>query len=220
MNQKTNKSLGENPKWRWHELIVTTKKYFNLEFDIEFTELFYFNYIVPAYTVDRHYHTLRHVEYMLKHVMDFGVSHKDRCLLKWAIWFHDIIYDSKRTDNEERSANMLVDFATALGFEEEDIEVMKWLVLVTTHKGSPQTELEDIICDLDLREFVNDRQPLNAVEVRKEYSFLSDEEWNEGRTAFVKSMLDKEYIYHTDEYRGALEDTARINLQKELDTIT
>jgi predicted metal-dependent HD superfamily phosphohydrolase len=97
---------------------------------------------------------------------------------------------------------------------------MKWLVLVTTHKGSPQTELEDIICDLDLREFVNDRQPLNAVEVRKEYSFLSDEEWNEGRTAFVKSMLDKEYIYHTDEYRGALEDTARINLQKELDTIT
>lgn len=215
-----NEELGTNPKWRWDELVAFTKRTFNLDFDVEFTNLFYEIIIVSAYSKNRHYHTLRHIEYLLKHVEDFnGVSHKDRNLLKWAIWFHDIIYDVTRTDNEERSANVLVAFAQALGFNEEDIEKMRWLILVTTHKGVPQTNLEDIICDLDLMELAGERYEKNAEEVRQEFIQYSDEEFREGRIKFLESMLVKEHIYHSDLFRESLEVPARHNISKELESI-
>lgn len=212
--------LGTDTIWRWYDLVTYTKRTFDLEFDIDFTNLFYEMILVPAYTNDRHYHTLRHVEYMLKHVEDFrGVSHPDRNLVKWAIWFHDIIYDATRNDNEERSANVMADFMRAIGMPDEHIETMKWLILVTTHKGTPGTYLEEIICDLDLREFVSDRQYKNAEEVRLEFSHVSDEEYDEGRIKFLDWMLSKECIYHTDLYRETLEAQARQNLLKEKESI-
>lgn len=212
--------LGIDPRWRWDEIVRYTKKAFELNFDVDFTNLYYETVIVPSYIEDRHYHTLRHIEYLLKHVHDFSYeSHQDRNLLKWAIWFHDIVYDPKRDDNEIRSANFMKNFMRAIEMNEEHIETMKWLILVTTHKGSPQTYLEDIICDLDLREFTSDRQYKNAEEVRKEFAHLSDEEYDKGRKVFIKSMLDKEYIYHTDLYRETLESTARHNLQREMESI-
>lgn len=215
------KEYGQNPKWRWDDLIISTKRNFFLDIDLSFTDFYYEEIIVPDYTKGRHYHTLRHVEYMIVHAMDFGgISLKNMCLLKWAIWFHDIVYDAQKSDNEKRSADMLVDFLRAIDMEEEDIEVAKWLILVTSHKGSPQTKLEEIICDLDLREFASDRQEKNAPEVRQEFSHLSDEEWKKGRIEFIESMLAKEYIYHTDLYRETLEATARHNLVNEKESIS
>jgi predicted metal-dependent HD superfamily phosphohydrolase len=212
--------FGLDPKCKWDGLIYLSKKLHNIEFDPDFTDLFYDLILVPAYTENRHYHTLRHVEYMLHHVNDFiGIGRFNSNLLKWAIWFHDIIYDSKRTDNEKRSAKALADFSRVIGIDEESIKIMEWLIILTSHKGQPQTRLEDIICDLDLREFVSDRSHLNAEEVRKEFGHVADKEFYEGRIDFINSMLAKEFIYHTDEYRDTLEDTARHNLRKELDTI-
>jgi len=212
--------LGENPKWRWDELVAYTKRTFDLEFDVDFTNLFYELIVVPAYTNGRHYHTLRHVEYLLKYVEDFkGVSHPDRNLIKWSIWFHDIIYDATRNDNEERSANVLADFMRAIGMPSEHIDTMRWLILVTSHKGSPQTYIEDIICDLDLREFVSDRQVKNSEEVRLEFAHVSDEEFDKGRIEFIDWMLSKESIYHTDLYRESLETLARQNLLREKESI-
>ena len=212
--------LGLDPKWRWDELIKLTKKRFDLEFDVSFTDIFYNNYIIPAYTGEnRHYQTLNHIELMLSRTGDWNLSHKDKVKLRWAIWFHDIVYDATKTDNEEKSANMLVDFAWALGFEEEDIEEMKWLVLVTTHKGNPQTRLEDIICDLDLRELAGEMQPENTPLIRKEFGHLTDEEFNKGRVQFLDFMLAKEFIYHTENYKFAFEKNARENLQRELNNL-
>lgn len=212
--------LGTDPIWRWYELVTYTKRTFDLEFDIDFTNLFYEMILVPAYTRGRHYHNLRHIEYMLKHVEDFrGVSHPDRNLIKWAIWFHDMIYDATRNDNEERSANVMADFMRAIGMPAEHIETMRWLILVTKHTGTPQTYLEEIICDLDLREFASDRQVKNSEEVRLEYSHITDEEFNRGRIQFIEQMLGKAYIYHTDLYRDTLEKLARHNLLKEKESI-
>ena len=33
--------------------------------------------------------------------------------IKWATWFHDLVYDVERTDNELQSANMMADFAAS-----------------------------------------------------------------------------------------------------------
>ena len=53
--------------------------------------------------------------------------------------------------------------------------------------------------------------------IRKEYHMLSDEDYNVGRSKWIKSMLDKPRIFHTAYciYNG-FEEKARTNLQAEL----
>ena len=101
---------------------------------------------------------------------------------------------------------------------------LEGLIMATTHKEEPKinlpsTELEKIICDLDLREFASDRQKFNAPELRQEFALLSDDEWNKGRTEFIEYMLNKKFIYYTDTYRNTLESQARHNLTVEMETI-
>ena len=207
------------PRWRWNELIKTTSKIFGLDIDTNFTDYYYDEIIYTSYTKDRYYHTLVHIEDMLIHVRDFKFkSHKDRILLKWAVWFHDIIYDPSKSDNEAKSAQKLEDFMIALDFKESDINISKWLILVTSHKGEPQTYIEDIICDLDLRLFINDQSEITRL-IRKEFHMQSDKDFYDGRKKFLQFMNNKEHIYHTNLYQNTQSDHAKHNIEDELNTI-
>src|SRR5260370_29742939 len=61
--------------------------------------------LVSAYTApDRHYHDLRHIEALLGLADACAGAITDRDAVEAAIWFHDAVYDTRRSDNEERSA--------------------------------------------------------------------------------------------------------------------
>src|SRR5215470_11849955 len=65
--------------------------------------------LVSAYTAsDRHYHDLRHIETLLGLADACASAITDREAVEAAIWFHDAIYDTRRNDNEERSAGLAV----------------------------------------------------------------------------------------------------------------
>ncbi|EAN88867.1 hd phosphohydrolase family protein [Trypanosoma cruzi] len=75
----------------------------------------YEKYIVARYTEpQRHYHTMTHLEEMLGCLARFQseapVAHRlpaegaRRLVVELAIFFHDAVYDPRRSDNEERSA--------------------------------------------------------------------------------------------------------------------
>src|ERR1700682_6124326 len=57
---------------------------------------------------DRHYHDLRHIEALLRLARDHAEALSDRDAVEAAIWFHDAIYDTRRNDNEARSAEVAV----------------------------------------------------------------------------------------------------------------
>ncbi len=52
----------------------------------------------------RYYHTLRHVNTCLMLLDEVGGLVSDLFSLETAIWFHDVIYDPLRNDNEAMSA--------------------------------------------------------------------------------------------------------------------
>jgi predicted metal-dependent HD superfamily phosphohydrolase len=216
-------TYGTDPLWRWFDVLkLANNRFDEISIDFNFTNLIYTEHILKQYTnTSRYYHNLGHIEYMLVHIKEaeYSISHKNKVLLKLAIWFHDIIYIPGHSKNEEYSAMKLESFAQALGFKDEDIEVMKWLIILTKHTGYPQTYLEDVICDLDLRELGTDRYEQYSIKIRKEFSMLDDKQWNKGRIEFLEFMLDKEYIYHTDLYREMFENKARDNMQKEIESI-
>src|ERR1700732_4752600 len=52
----------------------------------------------------RFYHQLDHVQSVLETVESLGSYARNLNAVKLAAWLHDVIYDSRASDNEERSA--------------------------------------------------------------------------------------------------------------------
>src|ERR1700722_17127819 len=70
-----------------------------IEADQKFAE------ILRAYSEPgRFYHTLDHVLAVLATVASLASHARNLSAVKLAAWLHDVIYDSKASDNEERSA--------------------------------------------------------------------------------------------------------------------
>src|SRR5262249_8094638 len=53
---------------------------------------------------DRHYHDLRHIEALRGLARQHRAALNDHEAVEAAIWFHDAVYDPRRSDNEEQSA--------------------------------------------------------------------------------------------------------------------
>src|SRR5882724_8660795 len=52
----------------------------------------------------RFYHTLDHIRVVLETIESLAPHARNLNVVKLAAWLHDVIYDSKASDNEERSA--------------------------------------------------------------------------------------------------------------------
>ncbi len=59
----------------------------------------------------RAYHTLSHVRAILDMLQTVDRAPDDWRAVVFAAWFHDCVYDGKRADNEERSAEQWREFA-------------------------------------------------------------------------------------------------------------
>jgi len=207
-------------KDRWDILIGDIEREFRLDLHRKYKEMDeIFSEIMNYYSLGRHYHTIDHIIYMLDNVKDFKLTSKKKLKLEIAIWFHDIVYDSKRKDNEQRSANLANFFLKMVGVPKRHRKEVEQLILITSHKEIPKNKLEKIICDLDLKAMSESWQLENSFKIRKEYSHLSYDDWNKGRKEFLESMLLKKYIYNTSEYRDGLEVKTRTNLIEELNLL-
>src|SRR5690349_17823335 len=68
-------------------------------------DLLYTSYTAP----DRHYHDVRHIAASLDELDArdrAGQQCREPDAIELAIWFHDCVYDAKRLDNEEQSAEV------------------------------------------------------------------------------------------------------------------
>ena len=60
----------------------------------------------------RHYHTTTHVASMLDSLSKYESCIQDQFAVKLAIYFHDIVYDPTRTDNEIQSIKLFDEFVS------------------------------------------------------------------------------------------------------------
>ena len=104
--------------------------------------------LVAAYTAPcRHYHNLAHIEDCLGALARVdNLSALDREILSEAIWWHDVVYDATRADNEELSARL------AEQYVREDLrrEVGRLIRLTKTHAVQPGDRLGAILISIDL----------------------------------------------------------------------
>ena len=175
------------------------------------------NQLVAAYSErHRHYHTLQHLRECLAHADAVRTLAKRPAEVELALWFHDAVYDPRRTDNEERSARWAHASVLAAGCEAAIADRMSALVLATAgHHASEDVDTQ-LLLDVDLSILGSAYARFDEYErqVRLEYAHVDDAAFRAGRLEFVTGMLARPAIYATQVYREALEPRARENLAR------
>ena len=161
----------------------------------------------------RFYHTLDHVQALLGTVENLGASAQNLNAVKLAAWLHDVIYDSKASDNEERSAEFAERLCNDLSIPESRI-VASLILTTKTHdaEGDPDAK---VLLDADLAILgASERDYRNyAEQIRREYAWVSEPEYRSGRQQVLTKFLTRPKSFH---FLSHLEEPARRNISTEI----
>lgn len=186
--------------------------------DIEYRDICFEN-IYNFYSGGRYYHNLEHISSCFKELEDYNghaFGHCDSVYLRLAIWLHDVIYDSKSINNEEMSVNfakLILIGGKALPTISDKVSE---LIMLTKHNvNTDNISFEGkLLLDIDLSILGKDRKTFNKYEldIRKEYSWVDDKRYFNGRLVIINSFMNRDKIYNTKYFSDKYEKQARDNL--------
>jgi predicted metal-dependent HD superfamily phosphohydrolase len=161
----------------------------------------------------RHYHHLGHIASSLA---EFDATGSNNSLIEGAIWFHDVIYDPKRGDNEAASIAWFLD-ATSSWLDLEAAAVITRLIEATDFR-LPLSDDPDsrLMVDIDLAILSASPEAYEdyCQAIRQEYAHVSAEAFRDGRAKVMAGFLERP-IYRTEWFIGR-EERARENIVREL----
>lgn len=176
-----------------------------------------FDEAVLAYSEPhRHYHTLRHVGAMLLLLEQSGFLNVRTF---WATWYHDVVYDPLRNDNEERSAELAGPALRSLGVPDDVIDDITYMILATKlHEVGERPALVHAFLDADMAILGSPAETYDqyANNVRREFSMYPDPEYLTGRKRFIEKTLAAAAIFGHPWFHARFEQQARLNLRQEL----
>lgn len=168
----------------------------------------------------RRYHTPVHIAHCLK-LFDLARDKMDEPdAVEMSIWFHDVIYDARAQDNEEKSANYFIEVCAddvEQGFKSKVCD----LIIVTMHTHLPDSNDEKYMVDIDLSSFGLPwaRFLKDSKAVREEYRHLSDREFYPAQKKFLQSLVSRKHFCFTKFFRDRHEKTARENIERYLENL-
>ena len=178
-------ALPTRLRWRWGDLGTTLKIPFGQEASLG-------EQVLAAWSAPhRHYHGLRHLEHITDRVQALGARSPEQPALLAAAWFHDLVYEPGRADNEARSAELLSTQLGPLGVDPALLVRAAALVLRTAAPFSPAGPTEERFVDADLSILGEDHETYAtyARDVRAENPHLPDAIFEAGRGAFLDRVL-------------------------------
>lgn len=167
----------------------------------------------------RHYHGIRHVRWVVRHVTDLAWAADDTGAVIVAAFFHDAVYDPTRPDNEAASAQLADRALTELGWETpRRRHVVQMIEATTSHDVETADRDTQVLLAADLAVLAAEpsRYSDYANAVRREYGHIADDEWRSGRTAVLRSLLDRPHLFAPVLELHEWEHRARTNITAEL----
>ena len=169
---------------------------------------------------NRHYHNLKHLGAMMDEALRFKDSIEQLSVLKLSIFYHDIIYNPLRKDNELRSAERMKSRLSKLGVATDTINRSFDQILLTKGHQLKESSTSDdgYFLDFDLTVLGEDWLVYAeyAKQIRKEFWIFPTKTYKEGRKKALASFLNRESIYFTPAFRETKEEQAQANLQREI----
>ena len=203
---------GLKARWRTHVQMLG-----NFQADIVART---FDNLCASYSEpQRHYHTLAHLTRLFDCLEHHGEEIGDPPRVAFAAWYHDIVYDPRRTDNEAKSAERAIKELADLGAEGALRSHVVQLILATkNHAEGGRDYDDDIFLDADLAILGSpqDEYRQYVKNVRAEYAHVDDQGWKTGRGTFLKKIAAAPRIFRTGIFEGEYADQARANIAWEL----
>lgn len=175
--------------------------------------------LIPRYAEPhRRYHTWRHIGHVFEASERISEDRSTRLAL--AIFYHDAIYDPLASDNEERSAELLLDDGRRAKLPEDVLREAAMLVRATKHSG-PEKDLTERACvliDSDLAILGEDEAIFDQYEeaIRQEYASVSETDFATGRMQILSGLTQRKNLYLTERGRALWEAAARENIARSL----
>jgi predicted metal-dependent HD superfamily phosphohydrolase len=168
----------------------------------------------------RRYHTLQHIEFCLREIGKHRAHTVRPTEIRWALLFHDAIYDPRRNDNEARSADWACRVMQELQRPEEEIARVRKMILATAHAGSAETPDEALLLDIDLSILGADDATFDEYDraIRVEYEWVPEEAYRAARANVLQGFLKRDRIFQTVAYRQQ-EAAARRNIERTLERL-
>ncbi|WP_339335402.1 hypothetical protein [uncultured Maricaulis sp.] len=175
--------------------------------------------ILAAYSKPhRRYHGLSHLTYIFDR-LDALVDALTEPARAWmAAWYHDILYDTHRKDNEDRSADRASAELPGLGADPDLVGRVDALIRATaSHQDGGQDEDDALFLDVDysILGAPSDVYDRYAAGVREEYGWAPGLLYRQGRRAFLKDAQAADRTFLTDRFETELGDKARANMRRE-----
>jgi predicted metal-dependent HD superfamily phosphohydrolase len=158
----------------------------------------------------RRYHTLEHLEECFTAFDEIAGLAEHPADVELALWFHDAIYDTRRKDNEARSAEWA---QSATGNSR-----VRALIMATRHEAVPNTADEKVLVDVDLWILGAPEKRFDEYElqVREEYGWVPGPIYRRKRREILRGFVARPAIYGTEPFLRRYEAQARANLARSL----
>jgi len=166
----------------------------------------------------RYYHNLTHLEDLYQQLIKVRSSVENWESVLFSLFYHDVIYNVSKANNEEKSAELAVARMKEIGANRTEIELTKKIILATKSHSIDQNSDVNTFTDADLSILGRDSDVYAKYceNIRKEYSMYPDFLYKKGRKRVVKHFLSMPLIYKTHHFQIEFEENARQNLNQEI----
>jgi len=169
----------------------------------------------------RYYHTLKHLENLLFQLTPIKEKINHWGTILFTLFYHDVIYNSLKNNNEEKSAELAIERMEQLSVPKEIIENCYSQILATkSHKIAEDSDT-NYFTDADLSILGQDWEVYAQYykNVRKEYAIYPNLVYNSGRKKALQHFLAMKRIFKTEYFHQKFEETARKNIQREIELL-
>ncbi len=164
---------------------------------------------------DRAYHDATHIAACLRLLDDPDVRELAArpAEVEATVWFHDAIYDTHASDNEDRSAELAVERLRASKVAADAVERIASSIRATKDHVATSSDAA-LVIDVDLSILGERAEVFERFEqaIRREYGWVETKLYAAGRTAVLRKFLERPVIYHTPWFRDRFERAARSNI--------
>lgn len=175
-------------------------------------------HLAQAYgALHRLYHNLGHIRHCLEVFDSVHYLANYPVEVEAAIWYHDVVYNTTASDNEERSVEYAWKDLKKFGVPQKLAGRIAVLIMATKlHQGEQTQPDAQLMADIDLSSLGVewDMFWLYTKDIRNEYRHVDGRAFAHGRAKILRRFLARDPLYYTQEMRDRYEAQARANLAK------
>ena len=164
----------------------------------------------------RKYHTVQHLDQCFEKLDPARALAAHAEEVELALWFHDAIYDTRRQDNEQQSADWARRVCPA-----EAADRVHALIMTTRHDAVPSGRDAELLVDIDLSILGAAPERFDEYErqVREEYAWVPGFVFRRKRAEILQGFRARPAIFNTALFHQGLEQAARANLRRSLERL-